>query len=624
MIKSILKLTSRSIRSFFGRYVAILLIVALSVGFYAGLKVTKLAMGNTCEKYLSSQNMYDYYLISTLGFTSDDIKAFSKHDEVSAAEGGVRIDALLESENASAPYKVFSMPEAINTPSIVSGRLPFAADECVADDEAFDLEDIGTTIRVSSGNEDDVKELFSEDEFTIVGLVNSPLYLNQDRGTTSLGSGTPAGFIYVSPDAISNDTFTEVWLKMRQSAALYSTEYDQIIEDTKTEITSLTEKLAGERYDDLLEESGLTEDLASQYGLFEPDTYILTREENTGYISFENDTSIVSGIANVFPLFFVLIAILVCMTTMNRMVEEERTQVGVLKAIGFSNSSINAKYLLYAGSATVTGWLIGFILGTWGLPQVFWMAYGTLYDFAPMTYLFSSQLAINTFVAAMICILGATWFSCRRGQKEEPATMIRPQVQSDGKRILLERITPLWKRLPFLEKITLRNMFRYKQRLVMMLIGIGCCTALVVTAFGARDSMIDVSSMQYDKIQLYDIEATFKDGEMDAAKERLDEMDGVERYLLGNLSRVDLYGEGNAKSVQLASFEDDNAAGVWSFQSGNEDVSFPRDDEAIIGTKLAEKLNASVGDVIEIRDADLHSFESQSAAFSITILPTTL
>lgn len=608
MIKSILKLTSRSIRSFLGRYIAILLIVALSVGFYAGLKVTKLAMGNACEKYLTSQNLYDYYLISTLGFTEDNVSEFSKRDEVSEAEGGIRIDALLDSENSSAPYKVFSLPEKMNLPSVVSGRLPSTAEECVVDDEAFDPDDIGTTIRVSPENEDDVKEQFSQEEFTIVGLVNSPLYLNQDRGTTSLGSGTPAGFIYVSPDAVTSDTFTEVWLKTKESAPLYSQKYDQIIDDTKSEITTLTEQLAEERYDDLLDELGITEDLASQYGIYEPDTYILTRDENAGYVSFENDTSIVSGIANVFPLFFVLIAVLVCMTTMNRMVEEERTQIGVLKAIGFSNTAINTKYVLYAGSSTVLGWAVGYFLGTWGLPQVFWFAYGTLYDFAPMTYLYSSSLAIITFVVAMICILGATWFSCRSGQRDEPAMLIRPQVQNDGKRILLERITPLWKRLPFLEKITLRNMFRYKQRLVMMIIGIGCCTALVVTAFGVRDSMIDVSSMQYEEIQQYDVEARFDNEDQEIVSDLLDDNENIDGYVLGNISRVDLYGENIMKSVQLISFGNKGASGYWDFHAGKEAVALPEEGEAIIGLKMKEKMNVEVGDTIEIRDADLKTF----------------
>ena len=183
--------------------------------------------------------------------------------------------------------------------------------------------------------------------------------------------------------------------------------------------------------------------MAESIGFEVPSAYVLTRNENAGYVSFENDTAIIGSVANIFPIFFIAIAILVCVTTMSRMVDEERTQIGTLKALGFSKGAIMSKYLLYAAVATVVGWGIGYFVCTWALPKIFWLAYNEIYNFAPITYLFSGSLAVLTLTISLISILGTTFISVRKELAEVPASLIRPRVGKVGKRVLLERIKPL-------------------------------------------------------------------------------------------------------------------------------------------------------------------------------------
>lgn len=620
-MKSVFKLTWRSIRTFFGRYMAILLIVALSAGFFAGLKITQDAMINTGEDYLTEQNFYDFRMFSTLGFTEDDVESFATLSGVDTAEGTYTVDAMMVHDGNDRPFKLMAMPEKLNMPSLSAGRMPESNNECLADDEMFTEEDLGTVIRLSDENDESVTEQLDGVEYTIVGLVDSPLYLNLDRGTTGIGSGALYSFIYISEDNFTSEVYTEVNVTLTETAELYSKDYDKLIEAHEKEITDLCKQLANDRYDDLVGESlvsmGLPADMElsdelktmlKEGGLSEPETYVLTRDENAGYVSFENDTSIVSGVANIFPVFFILIAMLVCITTISRMVDEERTQIGVLKAMGFGNGKIVAKYLLYAGSATVIGWAVGFFVCTWGLPQIFWFAYSSLYNFAPLKYLFSPSLAVLTLAVSLAGILGSAFISCRKELMSVPAKLIRPRTSKKGKRILLERITPLWKRLPFLQKITLRNMFRYKKRLIMMLVGISCCCGLVVTAFGVRDSMINIGSSQFGEVQKYDMEASFEAGTESEVAEKLDGIDEVTGYITASVHRVDLLGDEILNSVSLMSFRDaDRLFDFWDFHNGEETVTYPGKGEAIVNNKVAEKLALSIGDTIEIRDADMQT-----------------
>ena len=236
---------------------------------------------------------------------------------------------------------------------------------------------------------------------------------------------------------------------------------------------------------------------------------MLDRSTNTGYVSFENDSSIVAGVAKVFPLFFFAVAALVCITTMTRMIDEQRTQIGTLKALGYSAGTIAWKYMSYSGGAALLGCALGFALGTWIFPLFIWMGYSMLYDFAPIVYVFDGWLLIISVLAALACSAGVTWLSCHAELRENPANLMRPKAPKAGKRILLEYIPFVWNRLSFLHKVSIRNIVRYKKRLFMMLLGVGGCTALIVAGLGLRDSISTVVDDQFRGVTHYQIAVTF-------------------------------------------------------------------------------------------------------------------
>ena len=497
--RAIFKLTRRSIRTFFGRYLALFLILFLSTGFFAGLKITKPAMQRTCDDYLSRQKLYDIRILSSNFLLSSDVRAFSDIEGVATAEGGTGTDAMVEVTSArhetdtGSPasagttaqryaLRIQSLQNTVDLPSLTAGRMPETASECLADRRLFSSSDIGKKLTVDTSKSDQAAGFLDTKTFTIVGLCDSPLWLSTSRGSTTIGTGQLDGFLFVPKRAFLSIAFTEIDLTLDSETLHRGEVYESLVETVKDRVTSLAE-------------------IRSLH------TYVLTREDHSGLISFNNDISIVSGIADLFPLFFALIAMLVCVTTMTRMVEEERTQIGTLKALGFSTAEISAKYLLYAGSAALLGWAVGYFAGTLFIPKVFWLAFSSVYGFSRIQYTFSLPLAVMTGAVSITGILLCTWLSVRSELSIRPAELIRPGVSKSGKRIWLEHITPLWKRLSFLHKITLRNMLRYKQRLFMMLIGIGCCAALVLTGFGVKDSLIGITDLQYKTIQHYQIEA---------------------------------------------------------------------------------------------------------------------
>ena len=371
-------------------------------------------------------------------------------------------------------------------------------------------------------------------------------------------------------------------------------EYNDAYEEFETEIADAEEKLADARAE--------IDDIKI------PDTYVLGRDTNVGYACFENDSSIIDGIANVFPVFFFLVAALVCMTTMNRMVEEQRTQIGVLKALGYSEASIMGKYLFYSGSAALIGSVVGFFVGTIMLPYVIWVVYKIMYRLGSFYYVFDGKLALISLFVAICCTMGTTWFSCRQEFKEVAASLMRPKAPKAGKRVFLERVSFVWKRLNFLQKVSVRNVFRYKKRFFMMIIGISGCTALLVTGFGIKDSIKNIARKQYEEIHVYDLSISLQeDYRADKEKEAIQVIEeyGL-TYLPAYETTLDLEVEGQIKSVNLVVIpESENLDGFISLHTGNGKViEYPKAGEAVIANQLADNYKVGIGDEIWLYDED--------------------
>jgi len=335
---------------------------------------------------------------------------------------------------------------------------------------------------------------------------------------------------------------------------------------------------------------------------------VLGRNTNIGYACFESDSEIVAQVARIFPIFFILVAALVCMTTMSRMVEEQRTETGVLKALGYSEASIMGKFMFYSGLAAVIGCVLGFAVGTVLFPRVIWMTYELMYLNLPMRYLFDKKMAAAALAASLLCSIGTTWISCRVELRETAAQLMRPRSPKAGKRVLLEYIPFIWEKLKFLHKVSIRNIFRYKKRFFMMIIGISGCTALLVTGFGIKDSIAGFAEVQYDTIQTADAQAGFKTENGDIpenVRELLaEDADGYLPMYTGSWDL--LYGK-KVKSITLNAPEDYSDFGKYfdlHTESG-ETVSPPQEGEAVVSHSVSERYNVKKGDEIVLRNEDM-------------------
>ena len=983
---------------------AILGIIVLGSGFFVGLRVSQQAMINTADQYLSEQHFFDFSISTNLGLTKEDVQAFSDAEGVMTAEGSVAVDALAAtSEGEESAMSFHSMPASINLPKVISGRLPEAVGECLVDSQSG-LQ-IGDALTLSDSNDEDTQDMFSCTEFTVVGTATSPLYLNYERGSTSLGSGSISAFVYLQPEAFDVDYYTTIYLQMEDMPSAYSDAYEEAADQWESSITSLAEERAelrhadivreaeealadgeaeyeegvqeyqteradaeqeledawaeledarvqieegqaeiddgwkelesqtaegkaeladaeaaldaaykelqdGEtsyesgrkqyeagyqayeegrssyqtqydryqeglqqyedgfeqyeaglneynssrsqlektkeqlsaaqsqlntqqgQFDDLLDllsanitnpatqtplygdgdallsalkngdqmavaatdralsalaampeygdsvpksaselltqekaletgwseyqtgleqyEAGVSqlegaktqleesknvlnetktqldsakkqledgwqeledarvtleasaseltsarkelddgwtaynegvaevekgwqelndataeakaeledaeaelEDAKTQYedgvkeyedakaeaeeefakaeqeladakqeledaraeiaDIPDPSTYVLGRWSNVGYACFESDTAIVKSISAVFPIFFFLVAALVCTTTITRMVDEQRSQLGVLMALGYGKLTIMNKFFFYSGSATVLGCVIGILFGSWIIPKVIWAAYAIMYSFSEnILYCFGTTVSLTIFVAYLAAMLVVTWLACRKELRDTPANVIRPKAPKAGKRIVFERVPFLWNRLSFMWKVTLRNIFRYKQRVLMMILGIGGCTALMITGFGIRDSIQHIVDFQYSEITYYDLAVTFDEAPDQEERETFASKiagftDGV---LFARQSSVTVGADKTEKTAYLTAIEDTEDVGRFiDFHTGEEPLDYPGKDEAIINQGLAEALGVEVGDTISIRSDDEPSMQ---------------
>ena len=885
MTEAFRKDTLRTMRKTLNRFCSILLIVALGVGFFAGVRATGDDMRNTASDYYTDYNAMDIKVLSTLGFSQNDVEAVEAVAGVKQVYAGKYVDCLTLCQD-NFLTRVLSLPQdpessqTMNRLRVLTGRLPQTANECVVDEKIqykyhFEL---GQTISLGSADPlDDLENSLENTEYTIVGIVNSPMYLDMTRrGSTTVGDGSLDAYLYVPEENFTAEYYTELYVTAEGSGDLncYTEEYDNLaaalktalepvgeargelrmqemadylnekipeaqekiadaeaqLADAEQQLTDAANELANarkqiedgekeledgraelekqkaqyEKYEQQYEEgkqqleaaklqmtavdaakaqlaagkaqinaimgrmenlpensvllpiladtlaptlneltdangkklnlgdklydadgnvtpatvaatrtavndyfSSIEKQITSAAGQYESgkaeleqsrkqlDTYkaelekaekklsdgekkladarikladgekefeeksadarqkiadgkeelnrgklqladseemleklspaewyLYTRKDLAlGVGEFGDDAARIDNISTILPVFFLAVAALVCLTTMARMVEEQRTEIGTLKALGYTDREIQKKYLIYSLSATVLGSGLGLAVGFKLFPTVIYDAYCIMYDLPPVEAPFHWGVAAICVVVALGCVTLVTCSVCRGVLSEMPANIMRPKAPPAGQRVLLEKAPFIWRRLSFSHKVTVRNLFRYKKRVLMTIVGIAGCAALVLTGYGLQDAISDIVTNQFQQVFRYDLLAGYSaedEAEEQALFAQLESDSNIKEWMPQYRATITAVGAKHSYEVNLTVSEDYTR--LTDFVSLQERVSrrvlTPEKEGAIITEKLGTMLGLKAGDTLTLRDSDNRTYTLEIAGVS--------
>lgn len=644
------------IKKSFHRFISIFFIVVLGVAFFTGIRATEPDMKISADAFYDESKLLDIRILSTYGLTQEDIQALEKLEEIQEIEGAYSKDVLCQMEEKQLTVKVLSLPNELNQIVVKEGRMPEKANECIVD-TGFLVKSgyqVGDTITIKSGTDEALSDALIEDTYVIVGSCITSYYLSLERGTTTIGNGVLDSFIMVPTDNFSYETFTELYITVNGAEDLfcYSKEYETFIENVIEKIEREVQKEREQaRYNSIREEAQKKVDEAKQElkdseeeankelskaknkkekkeaeqkiadakeeieeaeqkieDIKMTEWYVLDRNTIQTYVEYEQDAERIGAVGEVFPIIFFLVAALVSLTTMTRMVEEQRTQIGTLKALGYSKITIAAKYLGYAFLATAGGSIAGGFLGCSVLPYIIINAYTIMYQNLEIIKTpFNLYYTVIAAGIAIACVLGATAVACWKELISSPAELMRPMAPKQGKRVLLERIPFIWKRLNFTRKSTVRNLIRYKKRFFMTIFGIGGCMALMLVGFGIRDSISSIVDLQYGKIHLYDVVLNLEEDrtkkEQKQIEEKLEADNRIKNKKYQYHSTIEIQKEEIEKTVNLIVLEEKEK--VEEYYGFHERVSQRElslsDTGVILSEKAAKVLKVKVGDTIFIK-----------------------
>ena len=713
MTHSLLKNTFREIRNTKARFISIMAIIALGVGFFAGIKATSPSMYSLAETYYSENKLMDYRVISAVGFTEDDISEIEKLDGVESVMPSYYYDASLSADEGGQLIHLISVPkkykknDELNTLVTLEGKLPEKTDEIAVEGVGFNgsSHQTGDTIKFAElAGDAKVSDSLKSLSYKVVGKVQSPLYISYQRGKTKIGDGKLDEYMYINSSSFKIEKYNEVYIKadFSDKYSPFSDEYDDKSDELKKEIEKVAEsrtkvfktetlkkardelekgkkeyakqksdtekKLAKAKKEIDESEAALSAQAAlaetayaaqADYGnanqllaqleagkaeyeknkkeadkkLAEAEKklkdgekelkktekklnsmsksvwYVRNRDDNPGYDTFTQNADRLDAVASVFPLFFLLVAILVCVTTMTRLIEEKRTEIATFKALGYGNASIIAKFVIYSLIAGVTGSVIGTAIGVATLPFIIYNAYKIMYYIGDITLVLNVPIILMGILAAILCTTAVSIIVCAKSLRLKPAQAMHPKAPKSGKRILLERITPLWKHMSFTAKLTARNLFRYKARLCMTVIGVAGCTALIVAAFGLLNSFDPLTEVQFGEVFHYDAVVVPKDGgsekQLDYLVKKAEKDEDVKRAMLCMQEEItiDAHGKHYSAPLTINVFSDtahfDEIVHLQERESKN---PLTLDDSGVmINEKYAATNKLKVGDTVKIK-----------------------
>ena len=657
MKKTFIKYIFSSIKNDLSRLIAIFVIVVLGLGFLIGLSSSSPDLQATMNNYWNQSNFMDVYIQSTIGFSDSDVESLKNElSGVSDIDGYYQMDQRTYINDKKSEtrliYRSFGDND-IDKLTLVEGKFPENANEVLLLDNSSESvsHELGTEIRFN--NTDGTEEVY-----VVSGLVKDPFYVSRTGDVTTIGSGVLDAVVYFDESFYEPKETTII--KIRYSGArrynAFSEDYDKYINNKISEINEISAPFIENRvleikelikeeakqqiinyFEQSIQDSQFSEEIKQgllqaleefldtqefdvlvsqqvdqifneQFGDVDMVWYVLSRDQNQSAYMFEIDSTKVDTISAVFPVFFFVIALLVSVTSITRIISKDRPQMGTLKSLGYSKGMIYTKYLVYGLLTTILGSIVAVVFGLFVLPTIIGSVYGTIYDLiVPMVYVGDpAMIAIYTLsmIALILIIITIISFASLR---DNVSSLMIGKAPIPGKKIWLEHLPFIWKHLKFNTKSMLRNVFRFKKNLIMMLIGIGGCTGLLLTAFGLKDSLSVINTTQFTDIIKYDF----------VAKLTTEGMEGENPFDIGESNKVYSYDGTALGSNENINFTLISTNNLPEYVGLDDSDSF--DENSFIITKqIADKFGLSIGDNIVISLNDLTNSLTQIEVTGIT------
>ncbi len=640
-MKPLTKIMWRNIRDSMGRFIAIILIILLGVSIFAGVKTTGPALNDSLNKTVGGLNLSDIQIMSTTGFNNQDVKLAKKvaGAQVTAQKFKFGTDSM---GTVVSFYGINSGQPKINQFALRSGRMPANDHEIVLDNRAKTQYKykLNQQVKFSKNSK------LANSKYKIVGFADSPLYIdNASRGSANIGDGSVGYFAFIKNNQLNLNTNTLLNIRFSglQKLNPYSASYKDKVNARVKTLKAIFKNRAGQRSTQLAFSSRKKINLAinkinqaqsqlpkgtnlpqvvstqkklavQKQKLFSLRKSVLsqtkttytfqTRNDLPGFSDFGQSSDRIAAIANVFPVFFFLIAALITFTTITRMVEEDRMHIGTFKAFGYSNFSIAKIYLNYSLIAGILGIILGVISGTASIPRIVLSLYKDAIPLKPVIQYQWGPIVIVT-IMSLISTVEAALIVVMNQLRDRPAELMRPRSPKSAKRILLERITPLWSRMSFSQKVSFRNLFRYKSRMLMTIIGVAGGTALIMTGYGIKDSIGGSSDLQYGKIVKYQaIAKVANDKNPDTISLKLKNNPEVKKTapIISSTASVANGGK-QVNDINVLATKNDNGlkgfVDLRDYQS-KKPLKF-KSNQVIITQKLASSTNTKVGDKVNIK-----------------------
>lgn len=651
-MKALNKDIIREISKTKSKFVSIMIIMFLGVFVFIGLKETTPAMVNTYNKTLEQHNIYDLRVTNDFGINDGDIDEIRKLENIDKLEIYNKKNYKLE--NSTNSIDIETLPKELATPKLIKGKLPANNNEIAVVDSLEKIYKIGDTINLVDDKSEEKK--LKNYSYKVVGYVHGADH-------TEVSSNNPTNnsyFGYINRENFQFDNVTGVNIKLKGISYKYSDKKyieevnksrDQLIDilkerklvdeknyksNTSQKIKESEERLASiekelasnsERLELLknvdiqryAEQSSKLNEAKKQLQdnkkklevskrAFEETNYPRFNVENirglVHYAQFIDSAGSLSFLANVFSIFLFSVSVLVSLTTLTRMVDENRTSIGTLKALGYSNRDIFKKYYIYGGVSTVIGTILGIIAGYLVIVPIIYNSYSRFFTLKEPYIVYNLHIIALAFLISILCILLAVFIPLRKNLKERSAYLLRPKAPSSGSRIFLENVSFIWKRLSFLRKVTFRNIFRYKVRMFMTIFGVMGCLTLMFIGFAIRFGVIDISNEQFKIINKIDVLATYnpyaEKEDIDKISKEIGSNSNVENFTKVNVQKATVEKNNEVlDTAQLVTLDRNNYKDYITLMDNRSNIELPK-DSIVINEKLAYLYNLSVGDNFKV------------------------